>query len=206
MRLARKFVPAGDAKGDAGLPSVTLTLQQRRRSRQRLTLDNGNTLGVSIDRGTVLRDGDQLMVDDGTAVVVKAALEPVLRVTPVENPWQLARAAYHLGNRHVLLEVGEGYLQLEPDAVLVDMLNQLGGVNVRELAAPFEPDVGAYGGGHHHGHDETFAEDYALAQAAYLAHEHAGHHHHHPEHEHPHGHAHADDHTHEHGGSGAAKE
>lgn len=183
---------AGQATPDASLPTVTLTLAQRRRSRQRLSLDNGEALGLSIHRGVVLRDGDQLLPDEGRAVVVKAALEPVLRVT-ADTPVNLARAAYHLGNRHVLLEVADGgYLQLEPDPVLVDMLGQLGGVNVQEVQAPFEPEVGAYGGGHHHGHDETFEEDYALAQAAYDAHgDGAAHHHHthshgpeHPPHRH----------------------
>lgn len=188
MRICQQFVRAHEAKADASLPTVTLTLEQRRRSRQRLQLDNGEAMALSIQRGIVLRDGDQLLADDGSAVVVRAALEAVLRVT-ADSPVQLARAAYHLGNRHVLLEVSDGgYLQLEPDPVLIDMLGQLGGVHVEPLQAPFEPEVGAYGGGHHHGHDATFEEDYALAQQAYHAHDHGHAHHHHEPGDAGHGH------------------
>lgn len=133
---------------------MTLTLAERRRSRQRLDLDEGRgELGMAIERGQTLRDGDVLVAEDGTYVVVRAALEDVARVTAA-TPWQLARAAYHLGNRHVLLEIAERHLQFEYDAVLIDMLAQLGGVTATRLRAVFEPDVGAYGGGHRHGHDE----------------------------------------------------
>lgn len=170
MRMAQRFIRAAETGPAQGLPSVTLTLAQRRRSRQRLTLSSGEDMGLAIARGVVLHDGDQLIADDGGAIVVRAAREQVTRVT-ADSPTQLMRAAYHLGNRHVLLEVGEGYLQLEHDPVLVDMLQQLGGVRTEQVQAPFEPETGAYGGGHHHGHDASFAEDYALAQTAYHAHD-----------------------------------
>lgn len=100
----------------------------------------------------------------------------------------LTRAAYHLGNRHTPVEVGADYLKLEYDPVLADMLKRVGAL-VEQVSAPFQPESGAYGGGHKHGHDETFAEDYALAQQVFG--EHHGH-----EHEHEHGEAH--DHSHEH--------
>ncbi|MCK9510542.1 MAG: urease accessory protein UreE [Pigmentiphaga sp.] len=186
MRIAQDYWRGESAARVAieHVATVTLTLAQRLRNRQRLTLDDGSSLGLALARGTVLRDGDVLVArhpgHDDLRVRVRAAHEPVLRVTPVSSPWQLARAAYHLGNRHVQLEIGEGYLQLEPDPVLVDMLASVGGVQVRQLKAPFNPDLGAYGGGHHHGHDETFAEDYALAQAAYRAHEPGARHEHSP--------------------------
>ena len=205
MRIANKFVRRDQiAKALVrGAPTVTLTLAERRRSRQRLVLDNGEAIGLAIGRGAVLRDGDLLIAQDGGFVIVKAAMECVLRVS-AQSPLQLTRAAYHLGNRHVLLEIGEGYLQLEYDPVLVDMLKQLGGVKVDKVEAAFEPDVGAYGGGHRHGHDESFDEDYALAQAAFQAHEpgaksrpsntHSaaghGHDHHHGHHHHSHHHDH----------------
>lgn len=183
MQIANSFIrkdkrdPVLAAPG----PSVTLDLAGRRRSRQLLTLDNGQQLGLAIPRGSVLRDGDVLITDTGEQILVRAARESVLRVT-ASSATALTRAAYHLGNRHVLLEVGEGYLQLECDQVLADMLEQLGGVRTERLMAPFEPDVGAYGGGHRHGHDETFAEDYALAQSAFHAH---GHHEHGHDHDSP---------------------
>lgn len=172
MQIADQLIAREQVSATARsqMPSVALTLAQRRRSRQKLTLDDGQALGVAIERGQLMRDGDVLQTPEGRQILVRAARERVLRVT-ADSPWQLARAAYHLGNRHVLLEIGEGFLQLEFDAVLVDMLQQLGSVHVEPLDAAFEPDVGAYGGGHHHGHDETFEEDYALAQAAYHAHE-----------------------------------
>lgn len=162
-------------------PKVVLPFESRRRSRQKLMLDNGEQVALVLNQGTVLRNADVLVADDGRLIVVQAALERVSRIT-AETARQLARAAYHLGNRHVLVEIGPDYLQIAHDAVLVDMLERLGSVTVNTVDQPFEPDVGAYGGGHKHGHDETFAEDYALAQAAYAAHDSHGsrtHHHNH---------------------------
>ncbi|HEY9278806.1 MAG TPA: urease accessory protein UreE [Eoetvoesiella sp.] len=189
-------------------PKAVLPFESRRRSRQKVTLDDGQEIGLVLNQGTVLRHGDLLVAEDGQFVLVEAALESVLKVT-ANSPQQLTRAAYHLGNRHVLVEVGPSYLHLEYDPVLVDMLQRLGNVNVERVNQPFEPDAGAYGGGHKHGHDETFDEDYALAQAAYAArapqiksgHSHAHGEHNHNHHEHEHGdqnHSHDHDHTHKH--------
>lgn len=152
-------------------PTAVLTFDRRRRSRQKLELDNGEVVALVMSRGTVLHHGDILVADDGKLILVQAAIESILRVT-ADTPLALARAAYHLGNRHVLLELGEDYLQLEYDPVLIDMLQRLSGVAVQRVDGTFDPDVGAYGGGHKHGHDETFVEDYALAQAAFAAHGH----------------------------------
>ncbi|MBF6616100.1 MAG: urease accessory protein UreE [Candidimonas sp.] len=152
-------------------PKVVLTFEYRRRSRQKLRLDNREELAMVLNRGTVLHHGDVLVADDGKLIVVHAAIEPVLRVTG-DTPMALTRAAYHLGNRHVLVEVGADYLKLEYDPVLADMLARLGGLVVQQAYQQFQPDAGAYGGGHRHGHDETFAEDQALAHAAYAAHSH----------------------------------
>jgi len=164
------------------VPKAILAYSSRRRSRQRIKLDNGEVVGLILERGTVLRHGDILVADDGKFIVVHAAIESVVRVSAQHAP-QLTRAAYHLGNRHILVEIGPDYLQLEYDPVLVDMLSQLGSITINKVEAPFEPDAGAYGGGHKHGHDETFAEDYALAQSAYAAR--GG-----PNDEHPHKHEH----------------
>ncbi|MEJ6656312.1 MAG: urease accessory protein UreE, partial [Pseudomonas sp.] len=180
MQIANSFLRQGqvDCTRLGNASSIILDLACRRRSRQLLTLDDGRQLGLALPRGTVLRDGDVLVTDAAEYILVRAAEEAVLRVT-ADSPTALARAAYHLGNRHVLLEIGEGYLQLEYDPVLADMLVQLGGVRAEQLQAPFEPDVGAYGGGHRHGHDDSFAEDYALAQSAFEAHSHHDHDHDH---------------------------
>ncbi|TKR55069.1 urease accessory protein UreE [Allopusillimonas ginsengisoli] len=166
-------------------PVVVLDFQRRRRSRQLVALENGVSIGLALPSGTVLLDGDLLVLGDGSLVVVRAAAESVLRVSG-GTAQQLARAAYHLGNRHVPLEITASGLQLAFDAVLAEMLNHFDGIVVEQLEAPFEPETGAYGGGHRHGHDETFASDYALAQSVYHDHD--------DDHRHSHDHHARDDH------------
>jgi urease accessory protein len=164
-------------------PKLTLPFGERSKSRLRAALDDGREVAVFLPRGTVLRGSDLVVADDGTLVEVAAAPESILRVT-ANDSHALMRAAYHLGNRHTPVEIGAGYLKLEYDPVLADMLARLG-VDAERVDAPFEPEAGAYGGGHRHGHDETFEEDYAMAQTVF--HEHHGHDH---DHDHPaHGHA-----------------
>lgn len=165
-------------------PTLTLAYDARCKSRFAATLDSGEEVGVVLPRGTVLRDGDMLVADDGGLVRVIAAAQSVLRVRAPDR-LTLTRAAYHLGNRHTPVEVGIDELKLEADPVLEDMLKRLG-AQVERATLPFQPEAGAYGGGHRHGHDETFAEDYALAQRVFD--EHHGH-------AHDHGHAHAHDHS-----------
>jgi urease accessory protein len=180
-------------------PTLTLAFDDRRKSRLAATLDNGEEVALLLPRGTVLRDGDVLVADDGGLVRVVAAPEAVL-VVRAKDALTLTRAAYHLGNRHTPVEVGADYLKLEYDPVLADMLKRIG-ASVDQVSMPFQPESGAYGGGHRHGHDETFAEDYALAQQVFG--EHHGHEHSH-DHEHGHGHGHGHDHSdHEHGHSHA---
>ena len=162
-------------------PKLVLPFGDRSKSRLRASLDNGTEAALFLPRGTVLRGGDLLVAEDGTFVEVQAAPESVLQVTAAD-PLALMRAAYHLGNRHTPVEVGRDYLRLEYDAVLADMLVRLG-VKIERADLPFEPEAGAYGGGHKHGHDATFAEDYATAQAVFD--EHHGH-----SHDHPHDHVH----------------
>ncbi|WP_028222951.1 urease accessory protein UreE [Paraburkholderia oxyphila] len=166
-------------------PTLTLPYDARCKSRFAATLDSGEEVGVVLPRGTVLRDGDMLVADDGGLVRVIAAAQSVLLVRAPER-LTLTRAAYHLGNRHTPVEVGIDELKLEADPVLEDMLRRLG-AQVERATLPFQPEAGAYGGGHRHGHDETFAEDYALAQRVFD--EHHGH-------AHDHGHAHGHDHNH----------
>jgi len=127
--------------------TLSLTAAERLRSRHRFTADDGQPVYLNLPRGTVLRHGDRLATADNTAVTILARPEPVLTVTAV-TPLQLLRAAYHLGNRHVPLEVTATYLRLSPDPVLEDMLRQLG-VEVTAEVAAFAPEAGAYG---HHGH------------------------------------------------------
>ncbi|MCP3718182.1 urease accessory protein UreE [Paraburkholderia sp. CNPSo 3281] len=185
-------------------PTLTLPYDARCKSRLAATLDTGEEVGVVLPRGTVLGDGDLLVADDGGLVRVIAAAECVLRVRAPDR-LTLTRAAYHLGNRHTPVEVGADELRLEADPVLEDMLKRLG-AQVERVELPFQPESGAYGGGHRHGHDETFADDYALAQRVYEEHDvHHGHAHSHdhvhahdPAHGHSHNHAHGEDQAHDH--------
>ncbi|MBC7544637.1 MAG: urease accessory protein UreE [Candidatus Sericytochromatia bacterium] len=122
---------------------LALTAEERRRSRLQATTPDGQTVKLQLPRGTVLLNGD-LLTADGTTdrVRIVAGPEPVLTVR-ADNPHNLLKAAYHLGNRHIALEVGHDYLRLTPDPVLAHMLEHLG-VTVVAETTPFEPEVGAY--------------------------------------------------------------
>jgi len=117
----------------------------------RTRLASGEEMGLFLERGTVLRGGDYLKSNDGRVIRVVAAAETVLKVS-CASALELTRAAYHLGNRHVPVEVGDGWLRLGADHVLAEMLRGLG-AHIEEEQSPFEPEAGAYGGGHQH-HDE----------------------------------------------------
>jgi urease accessory protein len=149
---------------------LVLPFDQRQKSRMSVVLESGASAALMLERGGILRGGDRLRAADGRIVAVQAAQEKVMRVT-APDPRKLALAAYHLGNRHVPLQVGEGWLLLEYDHVLEHMLVGLG-VHVGPELSPFEPEAGAYSGhGHSHGHSHDHAHGHS--------HDHAhGHHHH----------------------------
>ncbi len=137
---------------DAGDPNTTLTLpyELRRKSRLLARLDSGEPVRLFLPRGTVLRQGDLLRTRCGRVVRVQAASETVsTAVAP--QPLRLLRAAYHLGNRHVALEITPDRLRYLHDPVLDTMLQQLG-LTVTVEQAPFEPEAGAYDGHPQHGH------------------------------------------------------
>jgi urease accessory protein len=134
----------GERPADAQL---CLPFDARSRSRLRCTLACGTEAGLFLEPGTVLRGGDRLEADDGRIVAVVAAPERLLEAR-CAGPLELARAAYHLGNRHVPVQVGEGWLRFPRDHVLAEMLRGLG-CEVLECELPFEPEAGAYGAGHH---------------------------------------------------------
>lgn len=147
--------------------TVELDWDVRQKSRFDATDSQGRTLGVFLPRGTAVRGGDVLVAEDGSMVRVIAAPQPVLVITHCTEhgtPFDLTRAAYHLGNRHVPIELKPDHLKIEPDHVLADMLRAMHLI-VKEENAAFEPEGGAYSshGGHDHGHGH--------------AHDH-GHHHH----------------------------
>lgn len=147
-----QHLSAGDITGDQHDDSLILPFDRRQKSRLRVVLESGEEAGLFLERGTILRGGDCLRASDGRIVRVVAANEPLMRVT-ADTPIMLMRAAYHLGNRHVPLQIGTGWLRLEQDHVLMDMLVGLG-VRVEKQSAPFEPEAGAYGSGHRHQHDD----------------------------------------------------
>lgn len=167
-------------------PTVELDWDVRQKSRFSTTDSSGRELGVFLPRGTVVRGGDVLVAEDGSLVRVLAAPQAVLYITHCKNhgtPFDLVRAAYHLGNRHVPIELQPDHLKIEPDHVLADMLRAMHLiVQAKDMA--FEPEGGAYaaghgGGGHGHHHDDHGH-----------GHAHGGH-----SHDHDHGHSH-DDHGH----------
>ncbi|WP_026735315.1 urease accessory protein UreE [Fischerella sp. PCC 9605] len=129
--------------------TLALTAEERTRSRYRFETEDGQVVFLRLPRGTVLRDGD-ILEDETTGNVVRiiAKPEPVLTVT-AQTHLDLLRAAYHLGNRHVPIEITATYLRLSPDPVLRTMLEQLG-LEVKEEILPFQPETGAYG--HNHAH------------------------------------------------------
>jgi urease accessory protein len=137
-----------------------LNFEARSKSRLRCFSADGEDVGLFLERGQPpLRDGDCLEAEDGRVVRVKARPEQLLQVT-CDNALELTRAAYHLGNRHVALQVGDGWLRLLDDHVLKGMLEQLG-AQVEALEVPFQPEHGAYGGGHHHSHQGEEGFNYA---------------------------------------------
>jgi urease accessory protein len=129
---------------------LLLPFESRCKSRLRTHLASGEEVGLFLERGTVLRGGDKLRADDGSIVEVVSAPEALLEVR-CDEPLQLARAAYHLGNRHVAVELQAGRLRFAADHVLAEMLRGLG-FTVTAIDAPFEPEGGAYGHAHGHGH------------------------------------------------------
>jgi urease accessory protein len=145
-------------------PSATLTLpfELRQKSRMRAALDDGTEIGLMLPRGGVLRGGDHLRAENGMVILVVAAPEQVSTAF-TKDPMLLARACYHLGNRHVALQIGDTWLRYLHDHVLDDMVEALG-LKVFAEAAPFEPEAGAY--------------DTAVHTHSHAAeHEHAHHHH-----------------------------
>ncbi len=154
--------PCEVPQGELTTRSITLTFRDRRKSRLRTVLDDGTEAALVLARGTVLRDGDGLAADDGSVVRVRAARELVSRATTTD-PLLLTRAAYHLGNRHVPLQIESGGLSYEHDHVLDDLATHLG-LDVTVAQMPFEPEAGSYAPVHHHDdhhdHDHDHDDDH----------------------------------------------
>jgi urease accessory protein len=140
--------------------SVELDWDVRQKSRFEATDSLGRQLGVFLPRGTLVRGGDVLVAEDGSMVRVVAAPQAVLRITACSthgSAFDLTRAAYHLGNRHVPIELKPDHLKIEPDHVLADLLRSMHLI-VNEVQEAFEPEGGAYSaGGHPHAHAHAHA-------------------------------------------------
>jgi urease accessory protein len=165
MIQASKLIPQGQGLAPALLKrasTVELDWDVRQKSRFDATDSLGRSLGIFLPRGTVVRGGDVLVAEDGSLIKVTAAAQSVLKITHCSNhgsPFDLIRAAYHLGNRHVPIELKPDHLKIEPDHVLADMLRAMHLI-VNAVDEAFEPENGAYAtgghhGGHHHGHDDA---------------------------------------------------
>jgi urease accessory protein len=170
MIQTSKLVPQGAGLAPVLLKrayTVELDWDVRQKSRFDCTDSAGRQLGVFLPRGTTVRGGDVLVAEDGSLVRVLAAPQTVLRITHCTahgTPYDLIRAAYHLGNRHVQIELKPDHLKIEPDHVLADMLRAMHLI-VNTVNEPFEPEAGAYaqGGhaqsGHGHGHAHGHAHE-----------------------------------------------
>jgi urease accessory protein len=133
--------------------TLSLPIEKRIKSRLKVVLDNGDDAGLFLTRGQILRHGDLLKSTEGLIVQVRAAQETVSTVY-ADDTLALARAAYHLGNRHVPLQIASSFVRYQHDHVLDDMIKGLG-LHVTVEQVPFEPEAGAYlniGGGHSHSH------------------------------------------------------
>ena len=153
--------------------TVELDWDTRQKSRFDATDSLGRPLGVFLARGTLVRGGDVLVAEDGSMVRVAAAPQAVLRITACTvhgSPFDLTRAAYHLGNRHVPIELQPDHLKIEPDHVLADMLRGMH-LTVQEALEAFEPEGGAYSPAGHaqgHSHEQTHTPASAAPQAAHV--------------------------------------
>jgi len=139
----------GFAQDAAAREQLRLPFERRQKSRQRATLASGEEIAIDLPRGQVLRDGDLLMASDRRVIQVVAEPERVVQVE-ANDAHDLARAAYHLGNRHVAVQVGPDWLRIAADPVIERMLVGLG-MRLAPLEAAFEPEAGAYAP--HHRHD-----------------------------------------------------
>jgi urease accessory protein len=159
LSRATRVVSAGGWDAGATKDTLTLDYDDRHRRRRRYTGERGLDFLLDLPEAAVLRDGDGLALEDGGFVLVRAAPEPLIEIT-AETPAQLARLAWHLGNRHLPTRIEAGRLLIRDDHVIVEMLRGLG-ATLRRVSEPFDPEGGAYGEhnrqpshphGHHHEH------------------------------------------------------
>jgi len=171
MLTCSKLISGGKGLAQALIkhsPTISLDWDVRQKSRFQTEDSSGRVLSVFLQRGQVVRGGDVLVADDGSLVKVNAAPQPLLRITACTahgSPFDLTRAAYHLGNRHVPIELQPDHLKIEPDSVLADMLRSMHLI-VNTVEESFEPEGGAYGshhGGSGHSHENDHGHSHGQA-------------------------------------------
>jgi urease accessory protein len=136
--------------------TLSLTADERKKTRHRFIADDGTPVHLNLPRGSTLVHNTVLASPDGELLRVLAKPQPVVLVQ-AKTSFQLMKAAYHLGNRHVPLELAPDCLKLEPDPVLEGMVLQLGDITITPATLPFEPETGAYSGSHSHSHSHAHA-------------------------------------------------
>jgi urease accessory protein len=172
MKRAQEVRAAGHWDGGNAVDHVMLDAHDRHRRRAVLTGERGTTFLLDLPQATALRDGDGLVLDDGSIVRVVGRPEPLIEIA-ASNAQELARLAWHIGNRHVDVQIVGDRLRIRRDHVIEDMLRGLG-ARLSPIEAPFDPEHGAYQH-HHDGHPHDHAHG----------------------HDHPHDHAHGHDHPHD---------
>jgi urease accessory protein len=150
MRRASEIKAAGTWNATTAIDCVVLDADERHRRRIALTGEGGTAFLLDLPHATALHDGDGLVLEDGAIVRVAGKPEPLIEITAA-NPRELARLAWHIGNRHTDMQVVADKLRIRRDHVLEDMLRGLG-ARLTPIEAPFDPEHGAYAHGHHH-HD-----------------------------------------------------
>lgn len=151
MHRASIHFPAGQWPQEKSADSCTLDFDARHRRRFRLTTDQGEDVLLDLPQAIAMADGDGLKLEDGRWLKIRAAAEALVEIRH-EDPLQLMRLGWHLGNRHLPTEVREDALRIRPDHVIEDMLRNFG-AHLEAVQAAFQPEGGAYGQHHHHTHD-----------------------------------------------------
>jgi urease accessory protein len=149
MKRACEIKPAGAWNETSAVDRIALDAHERHRRRIVLTTERGTRILLDLPQAIALRDGDGLLLDDGAIVRVAGRPESLLEITAA-NSSELARLAWHIGNRHIDVQIASDRLRIRCDHVIEDMLRGLG-ARVTPIEAPFEPEGGAYV--HHHDDD-----------------------------------------------------
>jgi urease accessory protein len=184
MKRASQVKPAGDWNAASAIDCVTLDAQDRHRRRVVLTGERGTSFLLDLPQAIALRDGDGLVLDDGGIVRVAGRPEPLVEIAAAD-PRELARFAWHIGNRHLDVQIVGERLRIRRDHVIEDMLRGLG-ARLMLIEAPFDPEPGAYGHHHGQGHGNADADHHhdGHRHDDHHSHDHHGHDHHGRDHDH----------------------